>query len=423
MHACIRRAGTSGIEVASSCDRFEFELVAHIQGAVTMITEKILVVDDEENVCQSVKKVLSRKGYDVSQALNVDDAVKMMQEMAFDLVITDLMIPGTSGMDLLQIVKDHYPELDVIMITGYASIESAVKATRLGAAAYIPKPFTPDELTTVTEKTLAGRAAKPKREEAAKPAPDELKDEIIDVDMPFSAKEVAKYTSEGYVEALTHTDVPLSKRVADKAYCQTGKRECRRLVLEGRECVGECPLAKKEKARAKSVTHVRRLSNDIIDVDMPFSIAEVERVTGTDYMNCLTRSDIPIAALYGRDASAKYTVLVVDDEPVVCHSVRRILSKQSCAVEEVFDVDAALQKMKLNKYDLVLLDLKMPKRSGMEILKSIRTQWPDLPVVIITGHGTIESAVEATKLGAFDFIPKPFTPTELTKVAVEALAA
>jgi DNA-binding NtrC family response regulator len=107
----------------------------------------------------------------------------------------------------------------------------------------------------------------------------------------------------------------------------------------------------------------------------------------------------------------------------VCHSVRKILAKQSCAVDEVFDVDAALQKMRLQKYDLVLLDLKMPKRSGMEVLRSIKRQWPDLPVVIITGHGTIETAIEATKLGAFNFVPKPFTPSELAKVAVEAIAA
>ncbi len=73
--------------------------------------------------------------------------------------------------------------------------------------------------------------------------------------------------------------------------------------------------------------------------------------------------------------------------------------------------------------DLVLLDLKMPKRSGMDVLKSIRTQYPDLPVIMVTGHGTIDTAIEATKLGAFNFIPKPFTPAELAKVAVEALAA
>jgi CheY-like chemotaxis protein len=180
---------------------------------------------------------------------------------------------------------------------------------------------------------------------------------------------------------------------------------------------------KKEKERAKSGARVKRLTNDIIDVDLPFNMAEVERITGSDYINCLSRSDMPIAALYGRDATAKYSVLVVDDEPIICHSVRKILSKQSCAVEEAFDVDAALQKMRLQKYDLVLLDLKMPKRSGMEVLGSIRSQYPDLPVIMVTGHGTIETAIEATRLGAFNFIPKPFTPQELTKVAVEALAA
>lgn len=390
-----------------------------------MITEKILVVDDEENVCHSIRKVLSRKGYSVFQALNVEDAVSQIKDSSFDLVITDLMIPGTSGMELLQIIRDHYPELDVIMITGYASIESAVKATKLGASAYLPKPFTPDELTDVTQKTLANKVKRTEKQakQVASPTTKELSDDIIDVDMPFSEREVAEHTSEEYVEALTHTDIPLAKKVADKAYCNTGKRECRRLVLEGRECVGECPILKKEKSRAKSITRVRRVTSQLIDVDLPFNLDEVERVTGADYVNRLTRSDIPIAALYGRDASAKYSVLVVDDEPIVCHSVRRILSKQSCAVEEAFDVDSALLKMKLHKYDLVLLDLKMPKRSGMEVLRSIKTQWPDLPVVMVTGHGSIEAAIEATKLGAFNFIPKPFSPDELTKATVEALAA
>jgi DNA-binding response OmpR family regulator len=331
-------------------------------------------------------------------------------------------------MELLQIIRDDYPELDVIMITGYASIETAVKATKLGATGYLAKPFTPEELTTVTEKTLADRRNKPavarapEKTEVLAPVAD---DDIIDVDMPFSAKEVAKSTSPEYVEALTHSDVPLAKKVgADKAYCQTGKRMCAKVVKDGRECPNECPIEKKEKARAaKSMTRVVRPTADLIDVDLPFSIAEVEKVTGSDYIFCLDRSDIPRAALYGRDASAKHSVLVVDDEPIVCHSVRKILAKQSCAVEEAFDVDVALRKMKLNNYDLVILDLKMPKRSGIEVLQSIRQQYPDVPVVMVSGYASIESAIEATRLGAFNFIPKPFTPDELSKVTVEALAA
>ncbi len=384
-----------------------------------MITEKILVVDDEEIVCQSIKKILSRKGYEIDNALNVEDAVKKINQTSFDLVITDLMMPKTNGMELMQIIRDHYPELEVIMITGYSSIETAVKATKLGASSYLPKPFTPDELAEATKKALTQRQIKIEQRKV-EPKVDDQTSDIIDVDMPFSESEVTKYTSKEYVEALTHSDIPLAKKAALKAYCQLGKRECRRVVTEGRECAGECPLEKKEHTKA---VKVKRYTSEIIDADLPFSISEVEQATSSDYINCLSRSDIPLAALWGRDATAKHSVLVVDDEPIVCHSVRRILSKQSCAVEEAFDVDAALQKMKLNRYDLILLDLKMPKRSGIEVLQTIKSNWPEIPVIIISGYASIENAIEAINLGASDIIPKPFTPAELTKKTQEVLVA
>lgn len=391
-----------------------------------MITNKILVVDDEENVCQSVKKILSRGGYQVDAALNVEEAVKKINENSFDLVISDLMMPKTDGMELLQIIREHYPELEVIMITGYASIESAVRATRLGAAGYLPKPFTPVELTELTSKVLSDKSARPKTSSKQAPSnsPEVTQpDDIIDVDMPFSAKEVAEHTGKEYVETLTHSDIPVGRKTAEKKYCNTGKRECRRLVVEGKECVGECPLEKKERARAKTAARTTRPAMEIIDVDMPFNLAETERILGPDYINCMTRSDIPVSALWGRDATSKHSVLVIDDEPIVCHSVRKILSKKNCAIDEVFDVDAAMQKMKIGKYDLVLLDLKMPKRSGMEVLRSIKTQWPEIPVIIITGYGSIDTAIEATKMGAMNFLPKPFTPAELTEATKEVLVS
>lgn len=391
-----------------------------------MVTQKILVVDDEKTVCDSIKKILSRKGYEVDNTLFADEAVKKIGENNYDLVITDLMMPKISGMELLQLVKEHYPELEVVVVTGYASIDTAVEATKLGAADYLPKPFTPDELTEITKKALERR--KKERETKSKPKDKSEKDEvsdIIDVDMPFSASEVAKSTSKEFVENLTHSDIPQTKKTEKKtAYCKLGSRECRRLVLEGRECADECPIDKKaheKAAKAPKKTFVQ--TQDIIDVDMPFNLSEVEKYTSIDYINCLGSSDIPRAALYGRDATAKHSVLVVDDEPIVCHSLRRILNKQSCQVEEAFDVDAAMQKMKLNKFDLIFLDLKMPKRSGMEVLKTIKKLYPDIPVIMITGYASIETAVEATKLGAYQFVPKPFTPDELKSVALQALAA
>jgi DNA-binding NtrC family response regulator len=392
-----------------------------------MITQKILVVDDEQTVCDSIKKILSRRGYTVDNTLDPENAVEKLKETSYDLVITDLMMPKMDGMELLKIIKDYYPELEVIVITGYASIDSAVQATKLGATDYLPKPFTPEELAEITNKALDRTLAykKNKAKEPEKKAVVEYYGDIIDVDMPFSESEVAKRTSKEYVERLTHSDIPVIKKPEKKtAYCILGKRECRRLVLEGRECIGECPIEKKAKARqVKKLFEPVTRSVEIIDIDQPFNLSEIEQTIGIDYANCLDRSDIPRAALYGRDATAKHNVLVVDDEPIVCHSLRRILSKQSCMVEEAFDVDTATQKMKLNKYDLVFLDLKMPKRSGMEVLQSIRKYYPDTPVIMITGYASIKTAVEATKMGAFHFLAKPFTPDELKEVAMEALAA
>lgn len=389
-----------------------------------MITEKILVVDDEITVCESIKKILSRQGYTVDNTLNAEDAIKKINESAYDLVITDLMMPNTNGLELLQIIKDYYPELEVVVVTGYASIDTAIKATKLGASDYIPKPFTPDELMQVTRKALEKRKTitKSRKKEDIKEEP---KDEIIDVDMPFSIAEVEHATSKQYVETLTHSDIPHARKIEKKTeYCTKGERECRRLMLEKIECEGECPLVKKERERsAKSGKSPVLQSKGIIDVDIPFNKTEVGQYASTDYMSCLDRSDIPRAALYGRNIFAKHNILVVDDEPVVCNSLRKILRKQNYSVDEAFDVDVALNKMKLNKYDLIFLDLKMPKKSGMEVLESIKKKYPSTPVVMITGYASVETAIEATRLGAHNFIPKPFTSDELSKVAVEALAA
>ncbi len=385
-----------------------------------MITQKILVVDDEADICRSVSKVLTRKGFAVDSALNADDAIQLMSKTSFDLVITDLMMPKTDGMELLGIIRNHYPELNVIMITGYASIDSAVRAVKLGAAGYLPKPFTPEELMTVTRKALGERKKAPATlATQARQTPDD----ILDVDMPFSAREVEKSTSPAYVEALTHSDVPLAKKVAEREYCLTGKRMCVRLVKEKRECTPACPIEKKERERQAKAARRITPTRELIDVDLPFSLSDIERATGPDFLSCLDRSDIPRAALYGRDATARHSVLVVDDEPVVCHSVRRILVKQHCAVDEAFDVDTVLHKMRLNNYDMVILDLKMPKRSGLEVLESIRKQYPDVPVVMISGYASIKDAVAATQLGALNFVSKPFTPDELLKATAEVLAA
>jgi DNA-binding NtrC family response regulator len=134
------------------------------------------------------------------------------------------MMPKISGMELLQIVKEHYPELEVVVVTGYASIDTAVEATKLGAADYLPKPFTPQELTEITKKALERRSKKRENKSKSKVKSDKNEvSDIIDVDMPFSTAEVAQSTSKEFVENLTHSDIQQTRKAEKKtAYCRLG---------------------------------------------------------------------------------------------------------------------------------------------------------------------------------------------------------
>ena len=114
-------------------------------------------------------------------------------------------------------------------------------------------------------------------------------------------------------------------------------------------------------------------------------------------------------------------ILVVDDEMIVCESCKRILEEERYEVETALSGKEAFDKMKANPFDIVITDLKMPGIDGMEVLKTFRKEYPDSIIIMITGFSTVETAVEAMKLGAFDYIPKPFTPDEVSIVVKRAI--
>ncbi len=103
-------------------------------------------------------------------------------------------------------------------------------------------------------------------------------------------------------------------------------------------------------------------------------------------------------------------VLVVDDEAVVRKSVCRIFSGTEFQVEACPSGSSALERLQEKPFDLVITDLKMPGMNGIEVLKAIRVLQPAVPVILITGYATVDTAVEAMKCGAVEYIPKPFTP-------------
>jgi DNA-binding NtrC family response regulator len=108
-------------------------------------------------------------------------------------------------------------------------------------------------------------------------------------------------------------------------------------------------------------------------------------------------------------------ILVVDDDAIVIKSCRRILEAEGFEVTTVPSADEALEKIKNYEFDLLLMDVKMPKHDGIFLMREIKKNWPDIPIIVMSGYPTPETITDVLKLGATQFIPKPFRPDELVK--------
>lgn len=117
----------------------------------------ILIIDDDEAIRDSCKQVLTLAGYIVKGAKDGIEGLQLFRKEFFDVVLLDLKLPDLNGMEILSQIKEDHPETPVIIITGFASIESAVEAIKQGAFNYLPKPFNPEELRVVVRKALENK--------------------------------------------------------------------------------------------------------------------------------------------------------------------------------------------------------------------------------------------------------------------------
>jgi len=121
------------------------------------MSARILVVDDEEIVIKSCLRILGNGEYEVEAVQSGREALKKIGENHYDVLILDIMMPEIDGMEVLQRVKESHPDIDVIMVTGLSQIDTAVRAMKLGAFDYLPKPFDPDELKLVVQRAFERR--------------------------------------------------------------------------------------------------------------------------------------------------------------------------------------------------------------------------------------------------------------------------
>lgn len=114
----------------------------------------VLIIDDEETIRDGCRQVLEKSGYEVVTTADGSEGIRIAREQHPDLVFVDLKLPGMSGMEVIDILFEDIPHIVLVVITGYASILSAVESMKRGAYDYLPKPFTPDQLRAVTKRGL-----------------------------------------------------------------------------------------------------------------------------------------------------------------------------------------------------------------------------------------------------------------------------
>ena len=119
---------------------------------------RILIIEDEETLRESLKRVLLKEGYEVHAVESTEAALPLIAKKWCDVIVTDIILPGASGMECLKTCRQKNPDLIVIVMTANATMESAVEAIRAGAYEYLLKPIDHEEFKALIKKALAGRA-------------------------------------------------------------------------------------------------------------------------------------------------------------------------------------------------------------------------------------------------------------------------
>lgn len=119
------------------------------------MAEKLLIVEDEDTLCESLQRVFTRDGYIVDITDSAESAFELLENNSYDLIITDIILPGISGIELLTKYRKTNPAQKVIIITAYASLETAVEAIKAGAIDFIAKPLMHDEMKKVVRNALS----------------------------------------------------------------------------------------------------------------------------------------------------------------------------------------------------------------------------------------------------------------------------
>lgn len=342
----------------------------------------ILIVDDDYASRLLISKILEKEKYDLVQASNGFDALTQLRKKSYDLMISDLRMEGMNGIELLQKARQIHPTLAVIILTGHASMQTAIDAVRLGAIDYLMKPINSDELLIRVKKAI----------------------ERVQLEKRLSEIERQMTYSATVTTANHEINQPLTVILSGVDMI---KMEFERIGNPDEKVLKYLNLIEKSSLRIASILrNLREIRSPVIH-KIPHGMRMVDLKPEKK----------------GKQFRDKY-ILLVEDEEQIRILVQDMLESAGYKVILSSNAEEGIEIYKGQKdvIDLILLDYFLPDGSGLDVLRKIKEIDSSTKILITSGfelHDDIETAIEE---GAVGFISKPFNREQIINMIKQIIA-
>lgn len=332
---------------------------------------QILAVDDDLASRLLLQKSLKNDSYLVTVCESGEKALQLIRKGEYDLVITDLIMEGIGGLDLLGEIKKIAPDLSLILLTGHASIETAIEAVRLGASDYLLKPINVDELGFRVKKALE------------------------QIELQRKLKDAQRNLTYSATIATANHEINQPLTVIISAIDMI-RMEIEKMHLKNDRLDNYLELLTKSSLRiANLLRKLREITSPKMQ-EIPYGV---------------TMIDIDVGDLGVKD---RY-VLVIEDEENLRQIIHEVLDSASYKVILAETAKEAIDLFRGDKdlIEAVILDFNLPDSDGLSVLRDLQKIDPNVKILLTSGFDVEDSITEALKLGALDFVRKPFNRRQI----------
>lgn len=350
-----------------------------------MPSNRILVVDDDYASRLMLQKALEQNGYQVSLASNGQDALQMLRKEPFDMVLTDLIMQGLSGLDLLGQVKELESDIATMLLTGHASIETAIQAVRLGASDYMLKPINLEELKIRVKRAFERQELERRLYEAER-----------------------KLTYNATIATTNHEiNQPLTVIISA---IDMVRMEIQKLNINNPRLFNYLQLMQKSSMRIANILRKLREINTPKIQDVPLGMKMID-----------IQADEPVLS---SESGTRSYILVIEDEENLRQIMQSVLDEAGYKVILAETAHEGIDLYEADKHliELVVLDFNLPDADGLEVLGRLQKLDRQVKVLLTSGFNVDDSVETALERGALEFMRKPFNRQQILEAVHKAFS-